>query len=169
MRLNLAMLALSGGLALANVRCGETEEASPPGAAATITATEMTQLGDGSWSTSTRTIPAPEAPRRIAGDVAELQSALTTTTCSQTSTIVLYQNTGYTGNVLCLAPTGTIAPLTLPGSYQSGYTMKPLYLYNSAGTLIFTDCDTTFRYSSNFGSAAVTAREASELYGPCHF
>jgi hypothetical protein len=170
MRLDLTTFVLAAGLVLGTVACGAADEAAAPGDPnEMVTVTDMQQRPDGTWSTTTRSVPASQARPTIGDDVEQNSHPLASVACSGSSTIVLYELPGYNGSVLCLTPTGTGDIKNFVKTYQSGYTMSPIYLYNAAGQVVFFSCNTNFKYTSNFGGLASKAQEASQRFGICHF
>jgi hypothetical protein len=165
-----ATVAVTLALGLSIVGCDAADDPTQT-PAETVTVTTMKQAPDGSWTTSSRQIPASAAkPPAVTGDLEVSQSALTISPCWHGSSIVLYSGTNYTGNLLCLEPDSSYAVISLGGFVaQSGYTVSPLYLYDSSGSTVFTNCTATYKASSAFYGSAVSARMASQNFGSCHF
>jgi hypothetical protein len=171
---SLALLTL--GLGLTAVACEPPSDSmSAPSdtagtAGASVTVTTMKQGPDGEWTTTSQVIPAPPAPRIVGDGVEATQSALHTAPCSHGSSIVLWSNPGFTGNILCLEPDSSFTKISLGGfPANSGYSITPLYLYNAGGTYSFTNCNSSYRSSSSFSGTAVTGQQASQNFGICHF
>jgi hypothetical protein len=174
MRMNLAVLAVAGATMLAGLGCGEGDMPAEEAASALMTVTEMTQLPDGTWkTTSTRTIPRGPSFRQNVGDGVELQQdPLFVTPCSSNWSVALFRNTGLTGDALCLNPNGTNVRFNFAWIWpaKSVYTITPLYLFNANNSVVFLSCESGVgRYSLSLPSPATSAQEASSNSGACHF
>ena len=181
MRLNLTVFPVTGAMMLGAILgvlgCVERDPtiAESPGKAVTVT--EMVQQLDGSWTTTSRTVVGGQVFRPEVHDgVQATRSALTTSPCSHSALVALWENIGYTGNVVCLTPTGTGEWLRLPltSGARSGYTFTPIFLYggsvSDAGPpLVFFSCNSNFKYSSEFSAPAYNAQEASPRHAVCQF
>jgi hypothetical protein len=169
MRLNLATFAVGAATMLGAIGCGEGEATLEDSPGAPVTVTDMIQNPDGSWTTTTRTIPGGQTFRPDLGDGVEArQSALAVTPCSGNS-VATYLGNNFSGHITCLTPTGTSDILQLPVYARSVVTITPIYLYDHLGNLIFFSCNNKLKFNGALPGLGTFIQEASQLSGVCHF
>jgi hypothetical protein len=172
MRLNLAVFAVAGATMFTAVGCGEGDAPSEESPSATVTITEMTQLPDGTWNTTSHTAPRGPAFRPDVRDGVEArQSALYVNSACNGWQVALFSENGLVGNALCLNANGTSQRFNFAWIFpaKSVYTTTPLILYNANNTSVFLSCESGVgRYSLALPSPATSAQEAGDV-GACHF
>jgi hypothetical protein len=171
MRLNLAIFAVAGVTMFTATGCGEGAAPTDESPSATITVTKMTQLPDGTWSTTSRTVTRAPTFRPDVGDGVEArQSALYVNSACNGWQVALFSETGFGGNALCLNANGTSQKFNFGWifSAKSVYTTTPLYLYDANNNLSFVSCENVGRYSLALSKPATVAQEAGDT-GVCHF
>jgi hypothetical protein len=171
MRLNLAVFAVAGATMFTAVGCGEGDALTEESPSATITVTEMTQLPDGTWNTTSRTVPRGPAFRPDVVDGVEArQSALYVNSACDGWQVALFAENGFGGNRICLNANGTSQKFNFGWifSAKSVYTTVPLALYSANNTSVFLSCQNVGRYSLALPTPATSAQEANDV-GACHF
>jgi len=169
MRLNLAVLAVTGATMLAATGCdvGPSEE-SPNGP---LTVTEMTQLPDGTWkTTATHAVPAGYTVRPPGADdgVEAKQSAFQVNWFCGNWNVAVWSGTNFGGSVVCYNRNCNGQKMNLPFTGRSVYTTVPVALYNSSNAVVFSW--NSFSQASNGAlSPATQIQELATDQGFCHF
>jgi hypothetical protein len=175
MRLNLAVLALTGATMLTGVGCDVGDIPAEEQSADVVTVTEMTLLPDGNWrTTSERTIPRQQNLRSDVNPqngVEVRQNPLYVVPCSGAFDIVLNSAEWFNGNYLCLNTGGTNQTVNFGWIWpaRSVLTYKPVFLYDANNSLVFFNCHATVKSNGAMWPPATVAKEANPRAAVCSF